>query len=106
MSDLERELRQALRRRPAPAGFKHRLMERREQQRARWPHRRVMLWQRLAGAAALASVLAGAVVWRNAEQHRKAEEARQQVMTALRITSHALNQMTAQLAAHDSDAQE
>ena len=34
------------------------------------------------------------------------EAARQQVLTALRITSHALNQMNMQLAAHRRDGQD
>lgn len=106
MDEMEQELRQALRRQPAPAGLKRRLLERREQQRVHWLRRRVVLWQRMAVATALAGVLAGAVVWRNQEQRRKANEAREQVMTALRITGHALNQVEEQLAAHDRDAQE
>jgi hypothetical protein len=36
----------------------------------------------------------------------KGEAARQQVLTALRITSRALNQMNAKLAAHGRAAQE
>lgn len=105
MEDFERELRQAFQRRPAPPALKRKLMEKRRAQRPhRHPH--FVLWQRLAASVALAAVLGGAAIWRNTEEHRKGEEARRQVLTALRITGHALNQMNTQLAAHDRAAQE
>jgi len=108
MEDFERDLRQAFQRRPAPPGLKRKLMEKR---RAKWPqrphrHSHFLLWQRLAASVALVAVLGGAAAWRNAEERHKGEEARRQVLTALRITGHALNQMNAQLAAHDRAAQE
>ncbi|MGA2168370.1 MAG: hypothetical protein ABSG62_09165 [Terracidiphilus sp.] len=103
MEDFERELRQAFERRPAPPGLKRRLMEKRRAQR---PHRTVVFWQRLAASIVLAAVLAGGVVWRNLEERRKGEAARQQVLTALRITTRALNQMNTRLAAHGRAAQE
>jgi len=106
MEDFERELRQALERRPAPPSLKRKLMERRSRQRAERWRGHVLLWQRLAAGAVLAAVLAGAMVWRHAEQQRKGEAVREQVFTALRITGHALDQMRAQLEAHDQDAQE
>ena len=108
MEDFERDLRQAFERRPAPPGLKRKLMEKR---RAKWPQRanrhfHFVLWQRLAASVALVAVLGGAAAWRNAEERRKGEEARRQVLTALRITGHALNQMNAQLAARDRAAQQ
>jgi hypothetical protein len=46
--------------------------------------------------------LGGAVEWRHREEERrKGEAAREQVLTALRITSHALDQVNTRLAAHD-----
>jgi hypothetical protein len=54
----------------------------------------------------LVSLLGGGFTWRNREERRKGEEARQQVLTALRITNRALNQMKAQLAEHDRNTQE
>ncbi len=103
---LERELRQALERRPAPPSLKRRVMERRQSERAQRRHRRVVFWQRLTAAATLVCVLAAVLVWRNARERRRGEEARQQVLTALRITGRALNQMEAQLAADNRDSQE
>ena len=58
------------------------------------------LWQRLAASLVLAGVLAGGYVWRQNDDRRKGEEARRQVLTALRITNHALNEMNERLAAH------
>ena len=101
MDELENELRQALERRPAPPSLKHKVMERREAMHERRRHGRIVWWQRLAVAATMAGVLAGALVYRHAEQQRKGEEVRREVMTALRITSRALNQMQSQLQAHN-----
>jgi len=102
-SDFEQELRQAFARRPAPPGLKRRLMERRRTAR---PQRPQGLWMRLAASFLLAAAVAGGVAWHNMEERRKEEAARQQVMTALRITSHVLNQMNARLAAHRRAAQD
>jgi hypothetical protein len=97
MDDFEHELRQALERRPAPPSLKRRLMEGRRRQQRRNP----AMWQRLAASLALAAVLGGAAEWgwHAREERRRGEAAREQVLTALRITGHALNQMNAQLAA-------
>ena len=101
--DFERELRQAFERRPAPPGLKRKLMERRG---ARQPRDLSVIWQRLAASIVLVAALAGGLVWRNREERRKEEAARQQLMTALRVTAHALNRMNAQLAAHSRAANE
>jgi hypothetical protein len=98
MDDFERQLREALERRPAPPALKRKLMESR---RARRPQDISLIWQRLAASIVVASLLAGGFGWRYREQQRQGEEAREKVLTALRITSHALNQMNTQLAAHD-----
>ena len=103
MDDFERELHQAFERRPAPPGLKRRLME---QRRAPQGHRSFVMWQRLAACLALAAVLAGGVEWRRVQERRREEAARQQVLTALRITSRALNQMNARLAAHRRGAED
>jgi hypothetical protein len=106
IDEVERALRPALERMPAPPGLKRKLLLRREALHAERRRRLVRWWQRLAAAATLAGVLVCAMVWRSTEQRRHAEEVRREVMVALRITNHALQQMQAQLAAHDQDAQE
>src|SRR5271168_5046217 len=103
MDEFERELKQAFARRPAPPSLKRKLME----QRLR-PHRQAMFftWQRLAASLVVMALLAGGIEWRNAEQLRKEQAAREQVFMALRITSHALDQMNARLAARQRAGQE
>jgi hypothetical protein len=101
--DFEQELHQAFERLPAPISLKRRLMDKR---RAGRTNRSSVVWQRLAASLALAAVLGGAVEWRRQEERRKGEAARQQVLTALRITGHALDHMNKQLAEHDRANQE
>jgi hypothetical protein len=103
MEEIEPELRRAFERQPAPPGLKAKLLARRRRPE---PRGQALWWQRLAASLALAAVLGGGVLWRNAEQRRKGEEARRQVLTALRITGHALDHMNKQLAAHDRARQE
>jgi hypothetical protein len=112
MGEFERELRQAFERRPAPPGLKRRLREcgllkeplsdgrPKEVRRTGKIERPLFSWQLLAACTALVAVLAGGVEWRHVEQVRKAEAAREQVLTALRITSQALVRMNTRLAAH------
>ena len=100
MEEFEQELRQAFERRPAPPSLKRKLMEKRRAQRRPRP---AVVWQ-LAAVLALAAVLGGAMEWRHQEEERrKGEAAREQVLTALRITSHALDQVNTRLAAHDRE---
>jgi hypothetical protein len=110
MDEFEQELRGALERRPAPPGLKRRVMEQRNARRAKrswWgslfamPHGGV--WRKVAAMLLIAVAVGGGVEWREkqVEEQRKGEAARQQVMTALRITGHALNTVQARLAAHD-----
>jgi hypothetical protein len=109
-NEFEQELRQALERRPTPPGLKRRLMEKRSRRHTERLQTYTMIWERLAAAILLAAVLAGGVAWRThedrLEERARGEAARQQVLTALRITSHALNQMNMQLAAHRRDGQD
>lgn len=100
---LERELKQALERRPAPPGLKTRIMaarRERQQESRRWHS---VLWMRVAASLLIVAILGGVVRWdyQRIQERRRGEEARQQVLTALRITSHALNQVHARLTAHD-----
>jgi hypothetical protein len=101
MDEFERELREAMERRPAPPGLKRKVMERRWQLRSR-QHRRMVWYERLAASVVLAGAVGGAVAWHHAaEERRRGEEAKQQVFTALRITNHALEQVSAQLEKQD-----
>jgi uncharacterized protein involved in tolerance to divalent cations len=105
MDDFEQELQQAMLRRPAPPGLKRKIFDRRKRQNAQRVHARLVMWQRLAASVVLAAMAGGAYVWHDAEERRKGEEAKQQVLTALRITSHALKQMNQQLAEHNRSAE-
>jgi hypothetical protein len=99
LDSFERELKQALERRPAPPSLKRRVMECRAQRR----QPQSMMWMRLAAALLIVALLGGGLRWglQQREERRQGEEARQQVMTALRITGHALNRVSTRLAVHD-----
>ena len=108
MDDFDQELRrsrQGMLRRPAPPSLKRKILERRKRQNTQRVHARLVMWQRLAASVVLAAMAGGAYVWHNAEERRKGEEAKRQVLTALRITSHALKQMNEQLAEHNRSAE-
>jgi hypothetical protein len=99
MDDFEKELKQALQRRPAPPSLKRRVMERRGERR----RPQSVVWMRLAASLLIVALLGSGLRWglQQREERRQGEEARRQVMLALRITGHALNQMNTRLAAHD-----
>lgn len=101
MDEFERELQQALERRPAPPGLKRKVMEARSRIRTQRIRSQTVIWQRLAASVVLAGVLCGGYVWHERDEQRKGEAAKREVMTALRITGHALNQVREQLAAHE-----
>jgi hypothetical protein len=101
MDDLELELRAAMHRTAAPPGLKRAVFERHRQARAE-QHRRMVWFERMAASLVLAGVVGGAIFWRNAEEKRQGEEAKQRVFTALRITNRALEEMRVQLQEHDS----
>ena len=100
LDDFERELKQALERRPAPPTLKQRVMDRRGQRRR---PQTTVIWMRLAATLLIVALLGGGLRWglQQREERRQGEEARRQVMTALRITGHALNQVSTRLAAHN-----
>ena len=108
MDDFEKELQQALQRRPAPPSLKRKIVERRGLLSMERRHTHWVVWQRLAAGLLVAAMLAGGMEWklRREEERRQGEEARRQVMIALRITGHALNEMNAQLNAHNRDGDE
>lgn len=101
MDEFEQELRQALTRRPAPPSLKRRIVDVRNRRRTARVHGRMVLWQRLAATFVLAALAGGGYAWHHVQERRKGEEARQQVMTALRITTQALNEVNARLAARN-----
>jgi hypothetical protein len=100
MEDFEAELREAFERRPAPPGLKRRLLEHKQMERRRLRRPALPTWMRMAASLLLVAALGGGFAWHRREEQRKGEEARRQVMIALRITGHALNQVNAKLAAH------
>ena len=105
MDEFEQELQQAMLRRPAPPSLKGKILASRKRQNTQRVHARMVMWQRLAASIVLAAVAGGAFLWHDAEERRKGEEARQQVLTALRITSHALQRMNQQLADRNRNAE-
>ena len=105
MDEFEQELSKAMVRRPAPPSLKRKILDRRRRQNTERLHARMIMWQRLAASIVLAAIVGGAYMWHSAEERRKGEEARQQVMTALRITSHALQQMNQQIADHNRNGE-
>jgi hypothetical protein len=103
IDEFEKELQQVLQRRPAPPSLKRKVMERRGlQTTARRQHYRIA-WQCVAAGLILAAMLGGLMDWQlqRAEDRRRGEEARRQVMTALRVTGRALNEMNLRLAARN-----
>ncbi len=109
MDGFERELSEALVRRPAPPSLKHKVMERRRGARRRQPFP-LFAWRGLAASfvSVLLCILAALAIYggyeqQQAEQRRKGEEAKQQVFTALRIANHALEEMNAQLKQQDKN---
>jgi hypothetical protein len=98
---FDRELRQAMERRPAPPSLKRRILQQRSKRRTAQVQSYTAWWQRLAASVLLAGVIAGGYEWRQIEDRRKGEEAAQQVLTALRITNRALNDMNRRLVARN-----
>jgi hypothetical protein len=101
--DFEKELHQVFERRPAPPSLKRKIMARRGLQITERRHHYWIAWQRVAAGVVLAAMLGGLMEWQlqKAEDRRRGEEARRQVMTALRVTERALNEMNLRLAARN-----
>lgn len=108
IAEFERELQQAFARRPAPPSLKRRLMERRKNPTRRLPQASspFVNWQRLAASLALTAILAGSIEWRIVVERRREQAARDQLFTALRITTQALDRMNSRLAAHHRTPQD
>ena len=97
--EFERRLRMAMQRREAPLGLKTRVLaqarnreqERRQAQQGSW------MLQRIAALLVLVAILGGIAIYRQVEvaalERQKGEQAREQVLLALRITNKALNRI-------------
>lgn len=103
IDEFEKELQQVLQRRPAPPSLKRKVMARRGLEITERRHHYWVAWKRVAAGLVLAAMLGGAMEWQlqRAEDRRRGEEARRQVMTALRVTERALNEMNLRLAARN-----
>jgi hypothetical protein len=99
MSDLEDELRRALRTPEAPEGLADRVLARVEPARSRfqWARRSVVRWTGAAAAGLL--LLGGGLYARHEKQRREGMEAKREVMLALTIASRELR--VAQLKTQD-----
>ena len=108
MDGFEKELVEALQRRPAPPSLKRRVMQRRGLRSVERRHTTWRVLQRVAAGLLVAAMLGGAVEWRmrKAEERREGEQARRQVMIALRITGHTLNEVNARLTNHNRGGDE
>lgn len=106
MDEFETKLRQTLERRPAPPGLKQRILDERSRRHMARVHGRSVFMQRLAASLVLAATAGGAMVWHHVQEQRKGEAARQQVLTALRITARALDQIQTRLADRDRGSEQ
>lgn len=104
MDEFEQELHQALERRPAPPLLKQRILaerNRRMRQPRGWMPQ--LMWLRVAASLLIVALLGATAEWgiRRNEERQRGEQARRQVMIALRITGRELNQVRTRLATHD-----
>src|SRR5258708_5428866 len=104
LAEFEQKLRIAMQHRDAPIGLKQRVLARArelDQERSLAHRGRVWMWQRVAASAVLAAVLGGFAVYqqheKRVEEQRKGEEAKEQVLTAFRITSKTLGRVNERL---------
>ncbi len=100
---FERELKEAFERRPAPPGLKTRIMAARRERQLVTRHWHSLVWMRLAATLLIVAIIGGAVRWdyERIQERRRGEAARQQVLTALRITGHALQLVQERLSARN-----
>lgn len=108
MSEFERQVGEALVRRPAPPGLKRRILTERARRAEIARHSHSRLWMRLAASILLVGILAGVGLWqyRREEERRKGEEVRRQVILALGITARALDHVQERLAGQGHDTGE
>ncbi len=96
VQEFERKLRMAMAYREAPLGMKTRVLaqarERRQGQRRRW-----WMVERVAATVVLVAAVGGFVEYRHIEEVRKGEAAKEQVLTALRITGRTMGRVQERL---------
>ncbi|MFC5862810.1 hypothetical protein ACFPT7_10950 [Acidicapsa dinghuensis] len=111
LAEFEQRLRMAMQRREAPMGLKARVLA---ESRARRQHRFAegggWMLQRIAASAVLAAIASGIVVYHQMEvrsvERQKGEEAKAQVMLALRITNRALDRINDRINDKSSSSEE
>lgn len=87
---LEKELKDALRRKQPPAGFTDRVMQRINQVEDRRPRLSLANHRRAIAATLLLTAVLGAWSARTIAERREGERAREELLQALRITSQKL----------------
>ena len=93
MNQMERDLREALRRREAPPGFAERILARTQQ-----PETRGHSWVWLAAAALVLLMIGGIGVVQEQRRQAEGERAKQELMVAFRITGSKLRDVQERLA--------
>jgi len=93
MNQMERDLREALRRREAPPGFAERVLARTQQ-----PETRGHSWVWLAAAALVLLMIGGIGVVQEQRRQAEGERAKQELMVAFRITGSKLRDVQERLA--------
>ncbi|MCL4794249.1 MAG: hypothetical protein KJZ84_06790 [Bryobacteraceae bacterium] len=94
MNQFEDQLRDALRRVPPPAGFVERTLARAAQEQ-RAPRRAIRFPRYVAALAASLALVFGGLRY---QEYRQGQQAKEQLMTALRITGSQLHQVQQKVA--------
>jgi hypothetical protein len=94
MNQLERDLREALRRKEAPPFFAERVLARTRQSQPRWRYS----WVWLAAAALLVLMIGGVGLVREQQRLAEGERAKEQLMIAFRITGSKLRDVRERIA--------
>lgn len=98
MQEFEGKLRMAMARREAPLGLKTRVLAQARSRARERQHSRIWIWQRVVATLVVAAAIGGFAEYRHVEELRKGEAAKEQVLTALRITSRTMNRVQERLA--------
>jgi hypothetical protein len=93
MNQIERDLREALRRREAPPGFAERVLAKTQQ-----PETRRHSWVWLAAAALVLLMIGGIGIVQEQRRQAEGERAKEELMVGLRITGSKLRDVQERLA--------